>query len=112
MPRVGSQSAQHLSAVVFLCLFHVSVLNIKRTIVCAGDVDSYDGKGTERSCEILSAKIDIGALLVNPTRVSESATLNHLLYLHVWIEIASCLAAIVSPLILRSPEWDRMIFPQ
>lgn len=29
--------------------FHASVLNIKRAIVCASNVDRYDGKETERS---------------------------------------------------------------
>jgi len=39
-------------------LFHVSVLNIKRAIVRASDVDSYDGKRTERSCWMSSAGIE------------------------------------------------------
>src|SRR5579872_5740097 len=47
--RVATERAQHLVRVSLPVLFHVSFLNIECAVVCANDVDSYDGKITERS---------------------------------------------------------------
>src|SRR5579872_239943 len=54
----GSQSAQHLSAVVLMCFSTSTSPTSKRAIACASDVDSYDGKRTERSCWMSSARIE------------------------------------------------------